>query len=160
MAFSSRFFRSPLRAMLLARRALPETCQSPLESLCAGQRDGGTAAFAAQVVGQLVGADREQVAFERAAAVVVRQAVQEAEERLLHDVFARAAAAEAAFDEGEQPAFVARDQIVPRIVFAAADALDRAGSRRPAKRSWRGDEGERTLSRPSAAGACQRLTAR
>ena len=29
MAFSSRFFRSPLRAMLLAWRALPLTCQSP-----------------------------------------------------------------------------------------------------------------------------------
>ena len=90
----------------------------------AGKRHGGAAAFAAQVVGQLVGADREQVAFQRAAAVVVRQAVEKAEERFLHDVFARAAAAEAAFDERQEPAFVAGDQVVPGVVFAAADAID------------------------------------
>ena len=90
----------------------------------ARQRHGGPAAFAAQVVGQLVGADREQVAFQRPAAVVVRQAVEKADERLLHDVFAGAAAAQAAFDEGQQPAFVAGDQVVPGVAFAAADALD------------------------------------
>src|SRR5207237_486050 len=90
---------------------------------CARKRHGRPPTFAAQMVGQLVGADRKQIAFQRPTTVVVRQTVEKAEERFLDDVFAGAAAAEAAFDEGEQPAFVALDQIVPSVAFTAADAL-------------------------------------
>ena len=84
------------------------------------KRQGGAAAFAAQVVGQLVGGDREQIAFERAAGVVVGQAGEEADERFLHDVFARGAAAQPAIDERQQPAFVLRDERIPRVRLAGS----------------------------------------
>src|SRR5436190_9444991 len=79
------------------------------------------------MVGELIGADREQVTFQRPATVVVGQAVEKAQKRLLNDVLAGAAAAKAAFDEGEQPAFVADDQIAPSIAFATTNALDEQG---------------------------------
>ena len=88
------------------------------------KRDGRPSPFAPQMIGQLVRANRKQVALQRSAAVVIRQAVEKANERLLHDVFAGAAAAEAAFNKGQEPPFVPGNQVGPGFVFAPADAFD------------------------------------
>ena len=53
---------------------------------------------------------REQVRLEFAAFVVIGQAGQEADKRLLHDVFTGGPVAKSAVNEREQAALVARDQ--------------------------------------------------
>src|SRR5260221_3455961 len=78
----------------------------------------------AQVIGEFVRGDGEQVRLQLAAFVEVRQAVEEADERLLHDVFAGAAVAETPLNIGEQAAFVAGDERLPGARVALADLLD------------------------------------
>ena len=85
---------------------------------------GGAAAFAAQVIGEFVSGDRKEVAFERASGIVVGQAIEEADEGFLNDIFGGVAAMQAAFDEGQQAAFEARDQFVPGGFVAGANLID------------------------------------
>src|SRR5205085_4830606 len=54
----------------------------------------------------------------------VGQAVEEADERLLHHVLAGAAVAQAALDEGQQAPLVARDQRLPGARVALSNLLD------------------------------------
>src|SRR5262249_13318362 len=81
-------------------------------------------AAAAQVVGQLVGGDGEQVRLQLAAVVEVGQAVEGADERLLDHVLAGGAVAQPPLHEGQQPALVARDQGVPGAGVSLTDLLD------------------------------------
>ena len=81
-------------------------------------------AAAAQLVGQLVGGDGEQVGLQLAAVVEVGQAVEEADEGFLHHVLAGPAVAQAALDEGQQPPFVTGDERLPGAGIALADLLD------------------------------------
>ena len=78
----------------------------------------------AEVVGQLVGGDREQVGLHVPLLVVVRQAGQEADERLLHHVLAGRAVAEPAVDEGEQPPLEPLDELTPGLGVARAHLPD------------------------------------
>src|SRR5437762_1908943 len=80
-------------------------------------------AGAAQVVGELVRGDGEEVGLQLARFVEVGDAVEEADEGFLHDVFAGRAVAEATFDEGEEPAFIAGNQRLPGAAVAVADLL-------------------------------------
>ena len=67
----------------------------------------GMTAQAAQVIGQLVRGDGEQISLKLAALVVVGQAVEEADKSFLDHVFAGGPVVEPAFDESQQPAVVA-----------------------------------------------------
>ena len=71
------------------------------------------AAHAAELIGDLVGGDREEVGLQLALLVEIRQAVQEADERLLDHVLAGGPVAEAAVGERQQPALVAGDELLP-----------------------------------------------
>ena len=125
-AVSSRPCRSRLRTMLLARR--PRSDRLPAVAAFLGhQRQRGPAAFMTQEVGQLVGGDGEQIALQRLIRVVVRQAVEEADEGLLDQVLGRGPIGHPAGDEAQQPAFVARDELVPGVGLAGADARDQQG---------------------------------
>ena len=53
------------------------------------ERDRGTAAFAAKVVGQFVGGNRKEIAFQRTPLVEVGKARDEPDKRLLHDILGR-----------------------------------------------------------------------
>ena len=85
-------------------------------------------ALLAEVVGQLVGGDREEVGLHVPLLVVVRQAGQEPDERLLHHVLAGRPVAEAAVDEGEQPPLVALDQLPPGRASPARTCRTRRAS--------------------------------
>lgn len=76
------------------------------------------------MVGQFVGGNREQVSFQRPMLVEVRQAGQEPDERLLHEVLGRRLLARAALDIGQQPALEPGDQFVPRLRVTLADAAN------------------------------------
>ena len=77
-----------------------------------------------QVVGQLVRGDREQVRLHVPLLVVMRQAGQEADERLLHHVLAGGAVAEPAVDEGQQPPLEPLDELPPGLGVARAHLPD------------------------------------
>src|SRR5262249_17037209 len=81
-------------------------------------------ALLAQVVGQLVRGDGEQVRLHVALLVVVGQAREEPDEGLLHDVLAGRAVAQPAVDEGEQPPLVPLDQLPPGLGVAGAHRPD------------------------------------
>src|SRR5579884_2209156 len=81
-------------------------------------------AVAAEVIGQLVRGDGEKIGLQFAAVVEVGQAVEEADEGFLHHVFTGVAVTDAALDESQQPALVARDQRLPGAGIAAADLLN------------------------------------
>jgi hypothetical protein len=81
----------------------------------------------AEVVGQLVRGDREQVGFHVPLVVVMRQAGQEADERLLDHVLAGGAIAEPAVHEGQQPPFESLDELTPRLGIARAHLPDQQG---------------------------------
>ena len=81
----------------------------------------------AEVVGQLVGGDREEVRLHVALLVVVREAGEEADERLLDDVLAGGPVAEPAVDERDQPPLVPLDQLSPGAGIAVADLADQEG---------------------------------
>ena len=51
------------------------------------------------MIGQLVGGNRKQIAFQRTPLVEIRQAGQKSDKRLLHQVFGHAAMFRAAFDK-------------------------------------------------------------
>ena len=70
-------------------------------------------AAAAQVIGQLVRSNGEEVRLKLPAVVEVGQAVEEADEGFLHHVFGGRAVADAALDESQKAAFVAGDEGVP-----------------------------------------------
>ena len=110
--------------MLLAGRAEPGMSHSPPLLADRGERQRRPPTLAAQIVGELVGGDREQVALQRPPRVVVRQAREKADERLLHDVFAGGPLPQPAFDERQQPSFVLGNQRIPRLRLAGADLLD------------------------------------
>src|SRR5262249_47323906 len=80
---------------------------------------------AAQVIGQLVRGDGEQVRLQLTAVVEVGQAVEKADESFLDDVVAGGAVVQAAIDEGQQAALVARDELVPGARVPLADLLDK-----------------------------------
>ena len=67
------------------------------------------AADAAQVVRELVRGDREEIRLQLARLVEVGQAVQEADEGLLHDVLAGGPVVDAAIDERQQSPLVTRN---------------------------------------------------
>src|SRR4030088_2874002 len=81
-------------------------------------------ALTAQMIGQLVRGDREQVRLQFTLVVEIGQAVEKADESLLNDVFTGGPIAQAPFDEGQQPALVARDQMLPRLGIALANPLN------------------------------------
>src|SRR5262249_25943638 len=54
----------------------------------------------------------------------IGQAGQEADEGLLHHVFAEALVVKSLTGKGEQAAFVAGNELLPRALVAAADILD------------------------------------
>src|SRR5690606_15981195 len=70
-----------------------------------GERNRRAATLAPQVVGQLVAGDREEPTLQRPPRVVIRQAREKADERLLDDVLARRTATEPAVDERQEPPF-------------------------------------------------------
>src|SRR5205085_985136 len=80
-------------------------------------------AGAAEVIGELVRGDREKIGLQLTAVVEVGQAVEEADERLLHDVLARGTVTDAALDKGQQPPLVTSDQPLPGARVALADLL-------------------------------------
>src|SRR5262245_51569588 len=86
-------------------------------------RDGpeGMSALPAQLIGQLVGGDGEQIGLQLAAVVKVGQAVEEADEGLLNDVLAGGAVPQTAFDKGQQPALVTADEMLPGAGVALTD---------------------------------------
>src|SRR5690349_18951972 len=81
-------------------------------------------AVAAEVIGQFVGGDGEKIGLQLAAVVEVGQAVEEADERFLHHIFTGVAVTDAALDESQQPALIARDQRLPGAGIAGADLLN------------------------------------
>src|SRR5262245_37556224 len=81
-------------------------------------------AEAAQVIRQLVRRNREEIRLQVAGFVVVGQAIQEADERLLNDVLGGRAVVQAALDKCQQSALVPLNQTVPGPHVAAADLLD------------------------------------
>lgn len=85
---------------------------------------GGPTAGAAEIVGDFVGGDAEQVRLQAAMLVEVGQAVEKADERLLDDVLGRGAVVQLAFGKGEQSPFVKGDQLLPGPLVAAADGSD------------------------------------
>jgi hypothetical protein len=78
----------------------------------------------AQLIGQFVGSDGEKIGLQLARFVIVRQARQETDKRLLYDVLAGRAIAQSAIDEREQSAFVSRDEVLPGARVALANLLD------------------------------------
>ena len=84
-------------------------------------------ALLAEVVGQLVGGDGEQVRLDVALLVVVRQAGEEADEGLLHDVLAGRAVAAPAVHARQQPALEPLDELPPGRGVARADLSDQQG---------------------------------
>ena len=147
-ASSSSSRRSPLRAMLLAGRAEPGMSHVAAALGRRRERQRRPAAFAAQIVGQLVGRDREQIALQRPPRVVVRQAGEKADERFLHDVFAGRPPPQPALDERQQPAFVLGNQRIPGLRLAGADLLHQqhVGMRRVGH-GWKHGAGSRTDAR-------------
>ena len=85
------------------------------------------ATFATQVVGQLVGGDRKQPAFQRPTRVVVGQAGEKPDESLLHHVLAGGPASQATLHERQQTPFVMGDQVIPRLGLPLADVFDQQG---------------------------------
>ena len=81
-------------------------------------------AFAPQMIGQLVGRDAEQVAFQRPLAIEVGQAGQKTDERLLDDIFAGGPIVQATFDKRQQASFEADNQIAPGGCIGATNPLD------------------------------------
>ena len=71
------------------------------------------AARAAEMIGQLVRRDGEEIGLQFAAVIEIGKTVEEADEGLLHDVFAGGAVADASLNESEQPAFIPRDERFP-----------------------------------------------
>ena len=82
------------------------------------QGNRGPSPFAAEDVGELVGGDRKQIGLERGGRIVVGQAHQKAQERVLNDVFARGPIAEAAVDKRQQPPFITGDDFAGLLVAA------------------------------------------
>ena len=68
--------------------------------------------------------DREEISLSSRLLVEVRQAVQEADERFLDHVLASGPVAQSAVGKRQQPAFVAGDELLPRLRVAGADLLD------------------------------------
>ena len=60
--------------------------------------------------------------------VEVRQAVEEADKRLLNDILACRPIAQPALDEGKETALIARDQMFPRAGVALANLFPEAKS--------------------------------
>src|SRR5262249_23719464 len=84
-------------------------------------------ALLAEVVGQLVGGDREEVRLQVPLLVVVRQAGQEADEGLLDHVLAGRTVAETAVDERDQPPFEPLDQLTPGAGVPFTNLSDQEG---------------------------------
>jgi len=82
-----------------------------------------TALFA-EVIDDLVGGDGEEERFEGRAGIVIGEAIPEAEECLLNEVFGVGAVVDATFDEGEESAFKAGDEFLPSGGVLSAGAID------------------------------------
>ncbi len=65
------------------------------------------------MIGKLVGGNREEIGLQLAAIVEMRQTVKKTYEGFLHDVFAGRTVVDPALHEGEQPAFIALDEVFP-----------------------------------------------
>src|SRR5262245_39045849 len=81
-------------------------------------------AGAAQMVGELVRSDGEEIRLQLAAVVEVWQTIEEVDEGFLHHVLAAGPVVDAAFNEGEQPTFIAGNERFPGAGVALADLLD------------------------------------
>lgn len=82
------------------------------------------AALFAEVIDEFVGGDGEEEGFEGGAGVVIGEAVPEAEEGFLNEVFGLGMVIDAAVDEGEEPAFEAGDEFLPGVGIPVAGAID------------------------------------
>ena len=67
--------------------------------------------------------DRKKIAFQGPAGIVVRQAGEKADKRLLNDILGRRPVARAAFHESQKSTLEVRNEIVPSYGLAGADAL-------------------------------------
>src|SRR5579875_302914 len=81
-------------------------------------------AVTAEMIGQFVRGDGEEIGLQLAAIVEVRQAVEEADEGFLHHVFTGIAVADTALHKSQQPTLVARNQRLPGARIAVPDLLD------------------------------------
>ena len=88
-----------------------------------GWGERGTTSLTTEHIGELVGGDGEQEAFEPGAVgVVVGQAGQETHECFLYDVLTGGAISNPALDECQQPTLVTGDQFLPGFRAAFANA--------------------------------------
>src|SRR5258708_5662873 len=76
------------------------------------------------MVGELVRSDCEEVGLKFAFVVVMWQAAEKADKRLLDEVVAGVRVFDASVQKGAQPAFIATDELPPGIGIALADRLD------------------------------------
>ncbi len=84
----------------------------------------GVPAELAQMVGQLVRRDGEEVGLQFAFVVVVRQTIQKADEGFLDEVVAGIGIFDATVEEGAEAAFEAGDELPPGVGVSLADRLD------------------------------------
>src|SRR5207253_8995361 len=78
----------------------------------------------ARLVGVIVSGAREAIGLQCALVVEIRQAVEEADKRFLYHVFAGGPIAQPALGKGQEPPFIAGDQLVPSSAVALANLLD------------------------------------
>ena len=82
------------------------------------------AALFAEMIDDLVGGDGEEERFEGSAGIVVGEAIPEAEECFLNEVFGLGTVVDATFDEGEESALEAGDEFLPGGGILSAGAID------------------------------------
>src|SRR5262249_100371 len=94
---------------------------------------------ATEMVGQFVGGDGKKVSLKFTAIIEMGEAIEEADEGFLNDVFARGPIVEAPFDEGQKPSLITRDEVFPSSRVSLADLLDEQpvafGCHRPCRSS-------------------------
>ena len=73
---------------------------------------------------QFVGADGEQIALQGPPAVVVREAIEEADERFLNNILRGRAITETTLDEGQETALVAGYQVVPSVGVTRSNSFN------------------------------------
>ena len=121
---SSALRRSPLRAMLDAARATAGHLVERTAVVVGAELVDGPPALLAQVIGQLVGSDREEIGLHVSFLVVVGQAGQEPDERFLDHVLAGRSITEPAVDKRQQPPLEPLDELPPGLSIARAHLPD------------------------------------
>jgi len=84
----------------------------------------GPPALLAQVIGQLVSSDREEIGLHVSLLIVVGQAGQEPDERFLDHVLAGRSIAEPAIDKRQQPPLKPLDELPPGLGIAGTHLPD------------------------------------